>query len=294
MTARLPDFLGIGSARTGTTWLHEVLEGHVGLPRGVKETEFFTTYYDRGIEWYLSHFRHCAGMQRIGEICPYFGYPVACERIYAHIPNCKFLVTFRDPVERAYSHYKLTRRYRWISVSFEEALERNGDVVESTRYATHLRRWFERFGSESFLIQLYETLQSDPQDYIDRITAFLEVPRIDLAYRTAVRSDVNTVERAPHNPRLARRARHLLRGLQTRRAYRTIRLLERTGVWEFCFGRGEVFAPLAPDVDARVRERFRPEVEALEKLIGRDLSAWQEPRTRRSRASSAAPERASA
>jgi hypothetical protein len=277
MKPRLPDFLGIGPGRTGTTWLHDVLDGHVGLPRGIKETEFFTTYYDRGIEWYLSHFRHCAGMARIGEICPYFGYPVARRRIRSHIPDCKFLLTFRDPVERAYSHYKLMRRYRWVSGEFEQALDRNPQIVETTRYATHLREWFHAFGRERFVIQLYEDLRRDPQGYVDVIADFLAIPRIDLPSAAIARSDVNAVERAPKSPKLAQNARHLLKRLRARRAYRTINLLERAGVWEFCFGRGEPFGPLAPDVEARVRGRFQSEVSALEELIGRDLSVWKEP-----------------
>ena len=29
---RLPDFIHVGPARCGTTWLHEALNGHVRLP----------------------------------------------------------------------------------------------------------------------------------------------------------------------------------------------------------------------------------------------------------------------
>ena len=59
-------------AGTGTTWLHRVLEGRVDLPYGVKETQFFTNYYDKGIEWYARHFRYATGERKIVEICPYF------------------------------------------------------------------------------------------------------------------------------------------------------------------------------------------------------------------------------
>ncbi|MGH7863487.1 MAG: sulfotransferase domain-containing protein [Candidatus Binataceae bacterium] len=276
--ARLPDFLGIGPGRTGTTWLHDVLAGHAGLPAGVKETEFFTTYYSNGIDWYLGHFRHCTDMERIGEICPYFGYSVARERVRTHLPRCRFLVTFRDPVERTYSHYKLMRRYAWARGSFEEALERNPQIIETTRYATHLANWFERFGPESFLIQLYEDLRDDPQRYVDDISEFIGISRIELGASPNLRPDVNTVERAPRSRRLAQNARHLLTRLKSRRAYRTVNLLERLGAWEFCFGRGEVFTPLSADVEMRVRARFRDEIDRLEKLIGRDLSAWKAPR----------------
>ncbi len=277
-SARLPDFLGIGPGRTGTTWLHDILEGHTGLPARVKETEFFTTYYANGIDWYLSHFRHCTDMEHIGEVCPYFGYAPARQRIYAHIPKCRFLVTFRDPVERTYSHYKLMRRYAWARGTFEEALARNPQIVETTRYGTHLANWFERFGRESFLIQLYEDLQADPQRYLDDIAKFIGIARVELRKSQSLLSNVNTVERAPKSRKLAQNARHLLTSLKSRRAYRTLNLLERSGAWEFCFGRGEEFTPLSPDVEMRVRARFRDEIDHLEKLIGRDLSAWKAPR----------------
>jgi hypothetical protein len=54
--------------------------------------------------------------------------------------------------------------------------------------------------------------------------------------------------------------------------------LERAGVWEFCQGRGEPYPRLTPEQEARLRERYRPEVEALEELLAIDLSAWKMPR----------------
>jgi len=97
---RLPDFVGVGPGRTGTTWLHEVLKGHVNLPAGIKETDFFTTNYNKGIEWYADHFRDADRIRPTGEINPYFGFPEAAERIAIHIPRCKIICTFRNPVER--------------------------------------------------------------------------------------------------------------------------------------------------------------------------------------------------
>ncbi len=106
---RLPEFLGIGPPRTGTTWLHNVLEGHVDLPYGVKETLYFTTFYDKGFDWYARHFRYATGERKVAEVCPYFFDTVTLERIKAIMPNCKFIVTMRDPVDRLYSMYKALR-----------------------------------------------------------------------------------------------------------------------------------------------------------------------------------------
>src|SRR5215470_10591582 len=107
---KLPDFIGLGPPRTGTTWLHRMLEGHVDLPYGGKETQFFTTFYSRGIEWYAHKFRFADGKRKIVEICPYLTATKAPSRIRLHLPDCKFLVTLRNPADHAYSTYKMLIR----------------------------------------------------------------------------------------------------------------------------------------------------------------------------------------
>jgi hypothetical protein len=42
-------------------------------------------------------------------------------------------------------------------------------------------------------------------------------------------------------------------------------------------GRGKKYPPLDLETQARLRERFRPQVEDLEALLHRDLSAWKPP-----------------
>ncbi len=153
MTARrplkLPEFIGIGPPRTGTTWLHAALEEVVWLPCDVKETKFFSTRYHKGIEWYASHFNHADDSRPIGEVCPYFGTTETIEHVAAHIPRCKIICTLRDPVARAYSHYWLKYRYYPAPPSFEEALASAADPqaprgkslrVLSAPMATALRR----------------------------------------------------------------------------------------------------------------------------------------------------------
>ena len=285
-TGRLPDFLAVGPPRTGTTWLHNVLEGHVGLPRWIKETVFFSHRYQLGMEWYESQFRHCQLGRPIGEICTYFEYPQARERIALHIPHCKIICSFRDPVERTYSYYKFMRRLAYTKLGFEDAIGKHKQMVESNRYAFHLKDWQARFGSENVLVLIYDDLIADPQSYLDRVCDFVGIERFALSESPAANERAFAITRAPRSHRLAQNARHFSEWLVIHRAYRVQRLLDRLGAWKFCYEGGEEYRPLAPDVDARIRERFRPEVEALEELIGRDLSSWKKPRVHPVRAAS--------
>ena len=279
---RLPGVIVIGLPRTGSTWLYNALRGAVDMPRGIKETQFFNTFYDKGIDWYARHFRYATGDRTIVEICPYFFHPLAPERIKTHIPNCRIVATMRDPVDRIYSVYKLQRHYGWIRRgTFDETLKALPHMGGANRYAAHLKTWFENFGRENVLVTLYDGLRADPQAYVNRVCDFIGVERVALSPRPDLGGDVNSFARAPRHARLARKATDLMFWLRGHQAYRLFNLFERTGAWELCQGRGELFPGLTPEQDERLRARFIPEVEALEELLAIDLSAWKKPRAPR-------------
>src|SRR5215472_11550309 len=173
---QLPNFIAVGVGRAGTTWLHEVLTGHVGLPYGVKETDFFLRKYGNGLDWYRSFFRHCATELPILEICPtYFSSTEARQRIKLHIPDCRIICTFREPVDRAYSHYKLMRHNVWTRASFEEVVNDSREIAEMNRYAHNLRGWRQTFGRENVLVCLYDDLECNPQAYLDTVCNFIGI-----------------------------------------------------------------------------------------------------------------------
>ncbi len=277
---RLPDVIGVGPPRTGSTWLYNALRDSVEMPAGVKDTHFFDQFPDQGIEWYADHFRHAPGRRKIVEICPgIFFKSEARELIKTYIPNCKVFATMRNPVDRIYSVYKLLRHYGWVrSGTFDEVLNAWPQLAGGNRYAPHLEAWFESLGRENVLVTMYDELRDEPQTYVNRVCDFIGVGRAVVAQRTDLGGDVNSFARAPRNRRLARRATTVINWLNRHRAYRVQRALERAGVWEFCQGRGELYPRLTPEQEERLRERFIPEVEALEKLLAIDLSAWKEPR----------------
>jgi hypothetical protein len=49
---RLPDFIGVGPPRTAPSWLDAVLRRHVGLPRNIKEVDFFSRTMGTEFAWY--------------------------------------------------------------------------------------------------------------------------------------------------------------------------------------------------------------------------------------------------
>ena len=281
--ARLPDFIAVGPPRTASTWLDRVLTGRIGLPRGTKSTSFFTDNYSRGLDWYLSHFQGYGDEIPVGEFCPiYFASAQARERIVRHIPRCKIICTLRDPVQWLYSHYKVWRRHGRIKVGFEEALSKHFDLLMApTRFAFYTATWQATFGKENVLVLVHDDLEADPQNYMDSVCAFLRISPFRVAESPAARQGLNVITQAPRSRRLAQNAFHFMEWLTARRLYGVVRLLDRFGLWEYCFSGGEAYQPMAPATEARLREMFRPEVYALECLLDRDLSPWKQPRAPR-------------
>jgi hypothetical protein len=140
-------------------------------------------------------------------------------------------------------------------------------------YAAHLKGWLDKFGKENVLVLLNDDLDRNSQKYLDQLCAFAGIPAIDLN-GSPVGTRVNARPRAPRSPRLARLGRQFRRFLLTRRLYWLNESLE--SFWEFCSGGGEEFRPLDSSNESRLRAFFRPDIEALEQLIGRDLSAWKQ------------------
>jgi Sulfotransferase domain len=278
---RLPEFVGVGSIRTASTWLHLQLQNHTGLPL-VKESNFFNRYHDRGLDWYASLFRNAPIDQPLGEFCPtYFPVTAARDRICRDLPGCKIIVALRDPVERAYSHFKMLRHDGYLpNVPFEQALEINPGIVNSSRYATHLMKWFEGAGRENVLVCFYDDLLLDPQGFLNRVCDFIGIGRV--AVVELDKRAINSFEAAPKSAQLGRLAIITKTTLQSRDWFRTDAFLDRIGFFAFCRGRGERFPAVPPEAASRLRKELLPEIDALEQLVSRDLSGWKTPRKLRS------------
>lgn len=281
---RLPDFLLVGPPRTGTTWLHGVLYHRACLPARTKETHFFDMFYDKGLDWYRAYFSDCGAEAAIGEVTPtYFSLPQVRERIARDLPGCKIVCTLRDPVARAWSWYRVLHREGRIRTDFEREMLDGVEpqLREANRYAFHLRSWRASFGAANVGVFLYDDLVRDPQSFADSLLGFLGLPRVIITPEVAAYLMRNEANSDCRIPLLAYRAWRLRIRLKSLRADDLVERLERMGLWRFCFGGGGPFAPLDEEVAARLRRFFTPEVEALEDLLERDLSAWKQPPPKR-------------
>ncbi len=274
----LPSFFIIGPPRTGTSWLHEVLGRHTLLPSPTKETRFFDNHFDRGFEWYYAHFPTSTDDRLVGEVAPtYFASAPARERIAKAIPHAKVVCIFRNPVERVVSLYRLKRAYGMIPWSFEEAITRDTELLESSKYGANLKAWLRTLGPDQVLATVYDDLRDEPQLYLDGVTDFIGIPRFELAPSQIGRVFTSETMTHPRNYYRTRSATAMAEWLKLRQLDTVVAAVKKSPLLKFVLGGGPPFTKVSEDLSHKLYEHFLPEVEELEGLLNRDFSAWKLP-----------------
>ena len=85
---RLPEFAIIGAVKGATTWVAHQLRSQPGIFLPQQEPHYFSTAFDRGIDWYANLFREAPAGARIGEkSADYLAHPWAAARLAALLPE---------------------------------------------------------------------------------------------------------------------------------------------------------------------------------------------------------------
>ena len=181
----LPNFLHLGPAKTGSTWLHEVLISHPEVYfTGAKDLYFFSRCYDRGLSWYSAQFQGVRPEHKIiGEFSPdYLACREAPERIRDCLgPDVRLMVTLREPAARAFSSYLYLNRHGLAAATFRDTVLSSPDLIDQSRYATHLRNYLRFFDRKALYAVVFDDLEADPQAFLDGVTGWLGVDRYALS-----------------------------------------------------------------------------------------------------------------
>ncbi len=308
---RVPDFFIVGSPKTGTTALYEMLRERppIYLPT-LKEPRFLASDmqprpghergpqeagYPKTLEQYLTLFDEARAEQRVGEASAFYLWShTAAENIADLQPNARIIAIMREPASFLRSLHLLFVRWgvesekdlrKAISL---EAARREGKHIprhshrprllqyaEHVRYVEQLQRYSARFPAEQILVLIYEDFHRDNEATVRKVLQFLEVEDespIDVM-------NVNVTTRSVRS----QRARHMLNSVQkgrgplARSAKATIETLTTQRMRSkaaMTIQRRLVRADAPPpdeSVMIELRERFKPEVVALSGYLDRDL-----------------------
>ena len=278
----LPNFLCIGCPRCGTTWLHELLATHpnVVVPTALKEIHYFDKHYDRGEGWYRRFFvapgRDAESVKAIGEATPHYIYGRGCaERIRGMASVQKLIVMVRDPVARAYSHYRWRRARRGYPKSFEDLLREDEAALRWGMYGTHLAPFIDLFGRDQILVLVQEQTSGRAVETRERIAAFLGIDAARFPPAAGQRA-VNT----GFEPRFPGATAWMIgagRGLRSLGLDRLVNAGKQLAArYLYADGRaGPVDSGMLPATEASLRELYASDIALLERLMGLDLGAWK-------------------
>lgn len=193
MPAPLVDFIVVGVQKAGTTALFDyLLDDPAYSLSKVKEVHFFD---DESVNWaapdyapYHAQFDWERPAIR-GEATPiYLYWPRSLQRIGAYNPKVRLIVMLRDPVQRAWSHWRMetsrgveTRPFSWCIRQGRARLfegepwgaHREFSYVERGFYGEQIERLFSLFPREQVLILTAEELRQDPSKTLATLSEFL-------------------------------------------------------------------------------------------------------------------------
>lgn len=260
----LPSFIIVGAQRGGTTSFFRWLCRHPQIARPAdKELHYFDHQFWRGVDWYRSFFptREAERLARLrgrkllgGEATPYYLFhPAVPARVAATVPDVRLIALLRNPVDRAYSHYRSSRSMNVERLSFEEALDAEEERLAGAHerlladprrrsfqhfhhsyvarglYADQLERWLAHFPPESLLVIRSEDYFARPAEAYAEAVAFFGLD-------PSSPPDLRWERRSDHDPLDASLRARLEERFAEPNA-RLARLLGREPLWEIAAAR---------------------------------------------------------
>jgi hypothetical protein len=291
-----PNFLIVGTARSGTTSLYHWLKQHpeVFMPDTKEPSHFIHGYGISDWEKYLSLFEPGRGKKAIGEASvAYLWAPESPQWIRFMLGNIKIIILLREPVGRALSLYSwmVMEGYEWLR-TFERALaeEEKRFRDESFRwnnpeyfwsymyfrnglYCEQVKRYIDAFGSESVKIYLFDDLISSPAEVYGDVCTFLEVstgfcpdfaPQNSSRIPRSITLQYLLRKLRLSSPRLPRGSRRVFRFIAHRFVPLTMSLNRKVGRKP----------KIPPELKKRLQEMYHRDIARLGEVIRRDLSDW--------------------
>jgi hypothetical protein len=185
----------VGAQKSGTTALYTFLNDHPDIQFGFrKELHVFDNEQidwsepvDQVFEQYFDQEEKASC--RIDATPMYMYWPPAMQRLHNYNPNAKILVLLRDPVERAYSHWRMKEKKKTATIGFSEAIRQGRSRFDSVHpsysyvergfYAAQLERIYQLFPSKQVLVLMQKELLENHEAVLNRVCDFIGVDRFE-------------------------------------------------------------------------------------------------------------------
>ncbi|MCB0806731.1 MAG: sulfotransferase, partial [Bacteroidales bacterium] len=210
----LPNLIIPGAGKSGTSSLHRYLNLHPDIYMTENKEPFFfyrDKLYHNEKEWYKSLFEPGADKKYRGESSTaYLSHPTSIERMKNDLPDPRFIILLRNPVERIISHYFWLKGKGLEHRSLKDAVmyDKDYDITEHyhirkhgkcylqfSYYAKWVKIYYDVFGKENVLILTTESLKNKPLETLNQCFDFLELPAmkdisLEKEYNVTINRDI--------------------------------------------------------------------------------------------------------
>ncbi len=276
------DFIGIGVQKSATTWVYKVLEDHPEVTCSQpKELNFFSRNFEKGSDWYHTHFNPKKKNTRLGEISPsYFTCVESVVRAKTYNPNLKIIVVLRDPIERAYSnhlHMIRVNDYPYKDLSFETGLKADARYLEQSRYGKHLHKWFQSFSRKNILVLIQENIKENPVQEAQKLYEFLG---IDVKYKSLFLDKKANVSYSFKNEKLNLFIKGIISILNRSGLNIIVRRLRKSHFYLWLREKNRVHLknivpPIKKETEKELTIELSQDLESLVKLLNVDTLPWK-------------------
>jgi Sulfotransferase family len=191
---RKPNLFIIGSMKSGTTYLFNLLSSHPSIfmchpkepsyfvnPNELRQLSprFWKEGYWESQENYLRLFQLAGTAKIVGEGSVYYSHlPFASgvpERIRQFNPDARLIYVMRDPIERTMSHYWHRVRWNGEHRPIADAVKNCPWYRDVSYYAMQLLPYFECFGRDQIKLVVFEEMISKTSEVIRSICRWLNL-----------------------------------------------------------------------------------------------------------------------
>jgi hypothetical protein len=264
-------FLIIGAAKSATTWLQHSLQQNPAVYMPNPELHYFSRHYDNGDAWYLQQFVPEKNHIHIGEKSnSYLDTADSASRIHRSMPDVKLIAQLRNPIERAYSDYCMLYLRGEVGRDIEQHLDprhaHGKRFLNGGLYEQQLRTYLELFPSNQLLILFFEDMKVNAQSQLDLVHDFLQLDS-GMPLKPADKNIRDKTQRfiGPELRKYLNPLKSVAAPLRKYPGFKYVRSF---------FARELNYVPLSNDIRNRLIDYYAPEVEKLEKIVGRDLTVW--------------------
>jgi hypothetical protein len=285
------DFVGIGAAKAGTSWVSVCLAEHpqVCMSRR-KELMFFcrktlmphyNAHYDLGLQWLYDGFPHWQPGQLRGESSNAYSYdPESPMLIHRHFPQTRIIINMREPVDRLYAFYYHVIREYPVPDTFEAFLEAYPQFLDTGYYYHILKRYNEYFDWSQIHCILFDDICNSPETVVADLYSFLG---IESSFQPTILHQRINERKTPRSKLLRNLFGYTKRWFASgSTAMRFKALLRRMAVLDLAEWVQERnmqvtnFPPMHPDTRNRLRAHYAEYNCKLGEFLGCDLSHWNQ------------------